>query len=99
MDNARFGSPVRAPLRQEKVVRNVLGRLTLTVPFHLWESRPCVERWQDRRSPRGYKVNSANFVLTGFSEAVAPASELCCLVCKCSGGERVREGEQKACEV
>jgi hypothetical protein len=48
---------------------------------------------------RVYKENSPNFVLTGFSEAVAPASELCYLVCKCSGGERVREGEHKACEV
>ena len=54
-------------------MRNVLGRLTLTVPFHLWESRTGVHQ-------SVYKENSANFVLTGFSEVVAPASELCYLV-------------------
>ena len=40
-----------------------------------------------------------NFACTGFSEVVVPASQLCYLVCKRSGGERVgEEGEQKACD-
>src|SRR5215217_8323284 len=39
-----------------------------------------------------WKVNSPKFALTCFSEVVAPASQLCYLVCKRSGGEREEGG-------
>ena len=49
-----------------------------------------------RTSPFG---DSAKFACKVFSEAVAPVSQLCYLVCKRSGGERVGgEGEENACD-
>jgi hypothetical protein len=42
--------------------------------------------------------NSPKFVVTEFSEVVAPGSQLCYLVCKRFGGERVGQGEEKACD-
>jgi hypothetical protein len=45
-----------------------------------------------------WNKNSANFVMTEFSDVVAPASQICYLTCKSSGGERVGEGEEKACD-
>ncbi len=38
-----------------------------------------------------------DFRFTAFWEVVAPDSQLCYLVCKRSGGERVGEGEENAC--
>ena len=40
-----------------------------------------------------WKKNSAKFAMMEFSEVVAPASQLCYLVSKRSGGERVGERE------
>src|SRR5215204_2290252 len=39
-----------------------------------------------------------NVVCTGVSEVVAPASQLWYLVCERSGGERLGEAEEKACD-
>ncbi len=50
-------------------------------------------------SPRRRRTRAQpNFAGTEFSEVVAPASQLCYLVSKRSGGERVGEGEEKACD-
>jgi hypothetical protein len=48
-----------------------------------------------RTSPFG---DSPKFAVTMFSEVVAPDSQLCYLVCKRFGGERVGQGEEKACD-
>jgi hypothetical protein len=42
--------------------------------------------------------SGAEFRLYGFSEVVVPASQVCYLVRKRCGGERVEKGEQKACD-
>jgi hypothetical protein len=39
-----------------------------------------------------------NFACRGFSEVVAPVSQLCYLVCKFPGGERGGEAEETACD-
>src|SRR5918998_4268183 len=41
---------------------------------------------------------SAKFALTEFSEILAPASQLCYLAGERSGGKRVGQGEEKACD-